>query len=155
MMEQTLVIIKPDAVNRSLVGEILHRFESKGLKIAAMKMEYLKDDTLIEHYSHLKDKPFFKGILKFMKSTPAILMILEGTNAVDVIRRLSGPTYGVEASAGTIRGDFSLSRQNTIIHASDSKEKAVEEIKRFFKKDEIHKYDKIDFEMIYSEEERR
>jgi nucleoside-diphosphate kinase len=153
-MEQTLVIIKPDAINRSLTGEILHRFERKGLKIVGMKMEYLKDKTLIELYSHLKDMPFFKNILKFMKTTPSILMVIEGSNAVEVVRNLAGPTYGVEAPAGTIRGDYSLSIQNTIIHASDSKEKAKEEIKRFFKKDEIYKYDKIDFEMIYAEDER-
>ena len=153
-MEQTLVIIKPDAVNRSLVGEILHRFERKGLKIVTMKMEFLKDETLEEHYSHLKDKPFFKGIVKFMKSTPTILMVLEGSNCVEVVRKLAGPTYGVEAPAGTIRGDYSLSMQNTIIHASDSKENAEEEINRFFKKEEIHSYDKIDFEMIYAEDEK-
>jgi nucleoside-diphosphate kinase len=153
-MEQTLVIFKPDAVNRSVIGEILHRFERKGLKIVAMKMDYLKDTVLTEHYSHLKNKPFFKNILKYMKSTPAVLLVLEGSNAVEVVRTLAGPTYGVEAPAGTIRGDYSLSIQNTVIHASDSKEKAKEEIKRFFKKDEIHKYDKIDFEMIYAEDER-
>lgn len=153
-MQKTLVIIKPDAINRSLVGQIISRFENKGLKLAGMKMEYLKDEILTEHYSHLKDKPFFKGILKFMKSTPAILMVIEGSNAIEVVRNLTGPTYGVEAPAGTIRGDYSLSRQNTIIHASDSLENAEKEIKRFFKKEEIHKYDKVDFDMIYSEDER-
>ena len=154
-LEKTLVIVKPDAVNRSLVGEILQRFERKGLNIIAMKMEFLKDETLTEHYAHLKNKPFFKGILKYMQSTPAILMVLEGSNAVSVVRSLAGPTYGVEAPAGTIRGDYSLSKQNTVIHASDSVENAEIEINRFFKKQEIHAYNKIDFEMIYSEDERK
>ena len=153
-MEKTLIMIKPDAINRSLVGEVLHRFERKGFKIVGMKMTMLKDKELEEHYAHLKDQPFFGRLVEFMKKTPTLLMVLEGGNVVDVCRKLAGPTYGVEAPAGTIRGDFSLSRQNTIIHASENKELAEKEIKMFFKPAEIFEYDKIDFEMIYSEEER-
>lgn len=153
-MEKTLIIIKPDAINRSLVGEVMHRFERKGYKIVGMKMAKLKDKELEEHYAHLKDKPFFGELIKYMQKTPTLLMVLEGSNVVDVCRKMAGPTYGVEALPGTIRGDFSLSKQNTIIHASENKKLAEQEIKRFFKPEEIFEYDKIDFEMIYSEEER-
>lgn len=155
MMEKTLVIIKPDAIHRSLIGEIMHRFENKGLKIAAMKMTILKDKQLEEHYSHLKARPFFKKLVAYMKSIPTLLIILEGNDAVEVVRKMAGPTYGVEALPGTIRGDYSLSRQNTIIHASDSKKTAEKEIKRFFKASEIFSYNKIDYEMIYAEDERK
>ena len=153
-MERTLVIIKPDAINRGLVGEVLHRFERKGIKIVAMKMQHLDDTVLEEHYFHLKGKPFFPGIKEFMKKAPAILMVLEGRRIVDVVRRLSGVTEGTEAEPGSIRGDFSLSLQSTIVHASDSAESAEKEIKRFFKDEELHDYVKVDSEMIYSESER-
>lgn len=153
-MEKTLVIIKPDAVNRGLSGEIINRFERKGLKIAACKMKYLKDEELEEHYAHHKEKAFFKDLVNFMKHSPSILLVLEGVKAVDAVRQLAGSTYGVEASAGTIRGDYSMSRSNTIIHASDSIESAEKEIPRFFKEDEIYQWDKIDFTEVYSIEER-
>lgn len=153
-MEQTLVIVKPDAVNRGLVGEILSRFERKGLKIVACKMKYLKDEELEEHYAHHKGKPFFKDLVDFMKHGPSILMILEGVRAVDAVRQLAGSTYGIEANPGTLRGDFSMSRSNTIIHASDSTENAEIEIKRFFSSKEIFEWEKIDFTEVYSIEER-
>ncbi len=153
-MERTLVIIKPDATNRGLAGEIIHRFERKGFKIVAMKMKHLSDKVLEEHYAHLKDKPFFPGIKKFMQRAPSILMVLEGRRVVDVARKLAGVTEGTEAMPGTIRGDFSLSLQATIIHASDSKETAEKEIRRFFSKEEIYDYEKIDSDLIYSESER-
>ncbi|MCR4369358.1 MAG: nucleoside-diphosphate kinase [archaeon] len=153
-MEKTLIIIKPDAVNRGLVGEVIDRFERKGIKIIAMKMEHLSDAKLEEHYSHLAGKPFFPSIKKFMQSAPSILMVLEGRKVVDVVRKLAGVTEGTEANPGTIRGDFSLSIQNTIIHASDSTEAAKKEIARFFSKAELHDYDKVDTEMIYSESEK-
>ena len=152
-MERTLVIIKPDAINRGLVGEVLHRFERKGIKIVAMKMQPLDDTVLEEHYFHLKGKPFFPGIKEFMKKAPAILMVLEGRRIVDVVRRLSGVTEGTEAEPGSIRGDFSLSLQSTIVHASDSAESAEKEIKRFFKESEILNYPKIDTEILYSMDE--
>jgi nucleoside-diphosphate kinase len=153
-MEKTLVIIKPDALNRALVGQILSRFEQKGLKIVAMKMKTLQDSELEEHYSHLKEKPFFQDLVAFMKHAPSILMVIEGNRAVDVVRFLTGTTYGVEATPGTIRGDFSLSRSNTIIHASDSLESAEVEIARFFDKSEILKYDKVDLTEVYATDER-
>ncbi len=153
-MEQTLIIMKPDAVNRSIVGEIMNRFERKGLKIVGMKMEHLSDELIEEHYSHLTDKPFFPRIKQFMQTTPSILLVLEGKDVVEVVRKMAGVTYGIEALPGTIRGDYSMSIQNTIIHASDSKETAEKEVKRFFKKNEMFSYEKIDLEMIYAEDER-
>lgn len=153
-MEQTLVILKPDAINRGLVGEVIKRFEQKGLKIIALKMRRLRDEELEEHYSHLADKPFFKDLKEFMKHSPTILMILEGNRVIDAVRQLAGATYGIEALAGTIRGDFSMSRSNTIVHASDSPENAEKEIKRFFDPSEIISWNKVDFTEVYSTDER-
>lgn len=153
-MEQTLVIIKPDGVNRGIIGEIIHRFERKGLKIAGIKMEHLSDTKLDVHYEHHKGKPFFERLKKFMKSAPTVLIVLEGNNAIEIVRGMAGPLRGYEALPGTIRGDYSMSVCNNIIHASDSAESAQVEIKRFFKPDEIFSYKKIDWEMIYTEEER-
>jgi len=153
-MEKTIVLIKPDAIQRSLVGEILHRFERKGLKIIGLKMVRLDDAILDEHYSHHKEKPFFESLKNFMKSSPLVVVALSGINAVKAVRLLCGPTYGAEADAGSIRGDFSMSTQANIVHASDSKETAEAEIKRFFKKEELFEYKKTDYEFVYGEEER-
>lgn len=149
--EQSLIIIKPDAVQRNLVGEILTRFERKGLKIIGLKMMTVEDVKLEEHYAHIKDKPFFPGIRDFMKSSPVVVMGLSGIGAVASIRLLVGPTKGYEADAGSIRGDFSMSTQANIVHASDSVEAGKEEIARFFADEEIFNYKKIDQELIYSE----
>ncbi len=151
-MEKTLIILKPDAVTRNLIGEVIHRFERKGLKITAMKMQYLEDKLLEEHYAHHKDKPFFKNLKAFMQKTPSVLMVLEGKEAVEVVRKMCGVTKGTEALPGTIRGDFSVSVQANIIHASDSIATAETEIKRFFKEKELHSYQKIDSTIIYSED---
>jgi len=153
-IEKTLVIIKPDAVNRYLVGDILSRFEKKGLKIIAMKLVHLKDEILEEHYSHLKDKPFFPGIKKFMSHSPSVVLALEGLDAVNVVRMLAGETHGAKALPGTIRGDFSISTQSNVIHASDSVESAEKELKRFFNDEEILNYDRIDSEILYADDER-
>ncbi|MFH1662158.1 MAG: nucleoside-diphosphate kinase [Candidatus Falkowbacteria bacterium] len=152
--EKTLIIIKPDALNRSLVGEIIHRFEKKGLKIVGTKMIQLNDEILKEHYSHLADKPFFPRIAEFMKKWPVIAMVLEGLEAVDSVRLITGDTLGRKADAGTIRGDLSMSVQANIVHASDSVENAQKEIKRFFKDDELFSWERIDLEVIYAEDER-
>ncbi|HLD59209.1 MAG TPA: nucleoside-diphosphate kinase [archaeon] len=154
LMEQTLVIIKPDAMNRDLAGRVLSRFEEKGLKIVAMKMELLQPPKLKEHYAHLKEKPFYNEIIKYMSSIPSILVVLEGKQAVEVVRKMTGPTQGRDAPSGTIRGDFSMSNQSNLVHASDSIETAKNEIERFFKKEEIHEYVKMNFEWIYSSEEK-
>lgn len=150
--ERSLIIIKPDAIQRSLVGEIITRFERKGLKIIGMKMMHL-DDVLVEnHYAHIKDKPFFPRIKKFMTSAPVIVMAVAGLRAIDSIRLIVGITKGYEADAGTIRGDYSLSMQSNVVHASDSKENAEIEIERFFKDTEIIDYDKVDTQFIFSDD---
>ena len=152
--EKTLIIIKPDAVQRNLVGDIVSRFERKGLKIIGIKMMSIEDVTLEEHYAHIKDKPFFPGIRDFMKSCPVVVMALEGVNAVSAVRLLVGPTKAWEATAGTIRGDFSLSTQSNIVHASDSVEAGEVEASRFFETDEIFSYTKIDTDFIYAEHKK-
>ena len=149
--EQSLIILKPDCLQRNLLGEIIHRFERKGLKVIGLKMIRLEDVILEEHYGHLKDKPFFGDIKKFMKSSPVVVLALAGVNAISAIRVVVGPTKGYEATAGTIRGDFSMSGQSNIVHASDSRESAEAEIKRFFQKDELFDYPKIDTAFIYSD----
>jgi nucleoside-diphosphate kinase len=149
--EKSLIIIKPDAVQRNLVGEIISRFERKGLKIVGIKMMDIKSVLLDEHYAHIKDKPFFPGIRDFMQSCPVIVMAVEGINAISAIRLIVGPTKAWEANAGTIRGDFSLSTQSNIVHASDSIENGVIEVARFFNKEEVFEYTKIDTDFIYAE----
>lgn len=153
-MQRTLIIIKPDAINRGIAGEILNRFERKGLKIVGMKMKHLVDQELEEHYSHIKDKPFFPALRDFMKHSPSLLCVLEGNGVVDAVRLMCGPTHGLQAGPGTIRGDFSMSIQQNVVHASESDEHAEAEVKHFFKADELFDYDRIDMGMIYSEEER-
>ncbi|MEM3060428.1 MAG: nucleoside-diphosphate kinase [Candidatus Anstonellales archaeon] len=138
--EQTLIILKPDCLIGGFVGEVIRRFERRGLKIIAMKMMRLEDSLLDEHYAHLKNKPFFSSIKKFMKSAPVIVAVLEGKECVRVVREMCGPTNPRNAAPGTIRGDFSLSIQCNIIHASDSPKTAETEIKKFFRKDELHNY---------------
>jgi len=152
--EKSLIIIKPDALNRSLVGEIFRRFEKKGLKIVGMKMIRLDDKILKEHYAHLADKPFFPRIADFMKKWPVIVMAVEGLEAVESVRLITGETLGRKADAGTIRGDFSMSVQANIVHASDSLESAQTEIKRFFREEELFDWERIDLEVIYAEDER-
>lgn len=152
--EQTLVLLKPDALQRNLLGEIIHRFERKGLKIIGMKMIHLSDAQLDEHYAHIKDKPFFPGNKAFMSSYPVVAMVLSGIRAVNVVRTLLGPTKGHEAPAGTIRGDYSMSTQANIAHASDSLETAKGEVKRFFSEKELFSYKKLDFDLSYSDDEK-
>ncbi|MEI7689016.1 MAG: nucleoside-diphosphate kinase [Candidatus Nomurabacteria bacterium] len=152
--EKSLIIIKPDAVQRNLIGEIISRIERKGLKIIGMKMISISDAILEEHYAHIKDKPFFPGIRNFMKSSPVIVMAIEGINAISSLRLLVGPTKAWEATAGTIRGDFSLSTQSNIVHSSDSVENGEIEVNRFFDSSEIFIYSKIDTDFIYAEHKK-
>lgn len=149
--EKSLIIIKPDAIQRNLAGDVISRLEKKGLKIIGIKMMNLKDALLDEHYAHIKDKPFFPGIRNFMKTSPVIVLAVEGINVVSALRLIVGPTKAWEADAGTIRGDFSLSTQSNIVHASDSVETGEIEVKRFFEKDELFEYKKIDTDFIYAE----
>ncbi|MFA5106644.1 MAG: nucleoside-diphosphate kinase [Candidatus Micrarchaeia archaeon] len=136
-MERTFIILKPDCMEKNMAGKVLDRLFTKGLKPVAMKLVRLNDQILTEHYAHLKDKPFFPGILKFMSRSPVIMAVLEGEDAVNVVRLLCGPTNSTQAPAGTIRGDLGKDVQENIIHASDSKETAAAEIARFFKKEEL------------------
>ncbi len=152
--EKTLILVKPDALNRSLVGDIITRFERKGLKIVGMKMMRLTDEILQEHYQHLVDKPFFPRIAEFMKKWPVIAMVLEGLEAVESVRLITGETLGRRADAGTIRGDLSMSVQANIVHASDSIENAEKEIKRFFDEKELFEWERVDLEVIYADDER-
>lgn len=151
-MEKTLVLLKPCTLQRGLTGEVINRFERKGLRIAGLKMMQLNDDILNEHYSHLKDRPFF-GILKdSMKAAPVIALCLEGINAIEVVRNLTGSTNGRKAAPGTIRGDYSMSGQENIVHASDGPETAAIELKRFFKEDELFDYKPATFDFLYSKD---
>ncbi|MCX6735433.1 MAG: nucleoside-diphosphate kinase [Candidatus Peregrinibacteria bacterium] len=152
--EQTLILIKPDAIQRGLVGEIVTRFERKGLKLVGMKMMALNEAVLREHYAHIADKPFFPGVAKFMQSTPVVAMCWEGLQVVDAVRKITGITKAREAEAGSIRGDLAMSVACNVIHASDTVENAQKEVKRFFKDDEIHSYDKSEYIHVYAEDER-
>lgn len=140
MTQRTLVILKPSCLMRGLVGEVTRRFEQKGLRLIGMKMMQLTDAQLSEHYAHLSGKPFFQQIKDAMMITPVIVCCYEGIDAVDVVRSLTGATNGRKAAPGTIRGDYSMSFQENIVHASDSAENAVVELKRFFNDDELFTY---------------
>jgi len=153
-MQRSLILIKPDAIQRGLVGEITRRFEAKGLKLVGIKMMKLTDAMVLEHYAHLKDKPFFKNIKSFMQSSPVIVMCWEGYEAIDAIRIIVGITKARAADAGSIRGDLAMSYQNNVIHASDSPESATEEVKRFFKEGELFEYEKSEYLHVYDEGER-
>ncbi|MBD3300592.1 MAG: nucleoside-diphosphate kinase [Candidatus Moranbacteria bacterium] len=152
-MERTLVIIKPDGLQRNLVGQIISRFERKGLKMVGMKMMKISDLKIEEHYGKYKDKPFFKGLKNFMQSAPVIAIVLEGLEAIEAARFITGSTKAREADAGTIRGDFAMGLQTNLVHVSDPKEDPEAEIKRFFGAEDLLDYDKIDFRYLYSSDE--
>ena len=152
-MERTLVLIKPDAIQRGLTGQIIARFEQKGLKLVGIKFMRLNDELLNEHYSHLLDKPFFGGTKRFMQSTPVVAICWEGLDAVETVRRLCGITKAREAAPGTIRGDWAMSVQANLVHASDSLETAKLEVARFFADAELFQYDSVTQPAIYSEDE--
>ena len=153
-MERTLVLIKPDALQRDLVGEIVLRLERKGLKLVGMKMIALSDELLDEHYSHLAGRDFFAEIKTFMRSTPVIACCWEGVDCVNTVRTLCGITKAREAAPGTIRGDLAMSVQANLVHASDSLETAGIEIERFFSSDELFDYEDVLNPSIYSSREK-
>lgn len=136
-IERTLILLKPDAVGRGLVGELLSRFERKGLEIVALKMLRLGKSLAEEHYAEHRGKPFYEGLVKFITSGPVVAAVLEGKGAVSVVRKMLGPTSGQDAPPGTIRGDYSVSDRFNLVHASDSLESARKEIARFFREDEL------------------
>ena len=139
-MERTLVLIKPDGVKRHLSGNIIERFENKGLKIVSLKLMKVSDDKARQHYSVHSMKPFFEGLVSYLTSGPIVALILEGDNAIISCRNLAGATDGSAAAAGTIRGDFSLNIEENIVHASDSPESFNHEYKIFFNENEIMDY---------------
>ncbi len=152
-MERTVVLIKPDGLQRGLVGEIMHRFERKGLKLVGIKMIRLTDEILDNWYAHHKDKPFFATLKSFMEWTPVVAMVWEGIEAISAVRKIVGVTKAREAEAGSIRGDFGMSGSQNIIHASDSPESADKELGLIFNGDEIFDYDSVTDLLIYSKEE--
>lgn len=147
--ERTVILVKPDAVQRGYIGEIIHRFERKGLQLVAMKMMQLTDELLEKHYAHHLDKPFFASLKDFMQSSPVIAMVWCGPQAVNVVRTMVGPTKGHEAAPGTIRGDFSIEPSHNMIHASDGLETAAAEIERFFAPAEIFDYEKTEHKHLF------
>lgn len=142
-VQRTLVLIKPDAVQRELVGEVITRFERKGLKTVALKFTHLDETTLEEHYGHLSDKPFFGDLKKFMMQTPVVALVLEGLGVIEEVRKIVGSTNPREADAGTIRADLSMNVPSNMVHASDSPEAAETEINRFFDENELFAYEKL------------
>jgi len=151
--EKTVVIVKPDGVQRGLIGDVVKRLESKGLKIVGMKMAYLSEAQLREHYAHHVEKPFYPGLEAFMKSSPVALICAEGKNAVEGVRLIAGITNGSKADAGTIRGDLAMGMCN-VVHCSDSPENGQAEVKRFFTEEEIFDYNKTEYLHVYMEDER-
>lgn len=152
-MEKTLVILKPSTIQRGLIGKVISKFEDKGLRLAGMKMVQLNDEILNVHYAHLKDKPFFQQVKNSMMSCPVVVQCWEGIDAAKVVRNLIGKTNGREAQPGTIRGDYAVSSQENIVHASDSAESAIVELKRFFNDNEIYEYKLHTLSNLYSSDE--
>ena len=140
-MEKSLVLIKPNAVQRGFIGEIIARFERKGLHVAGIKMMQLDDAVLDEHYAHLSHKPFFRVLKDSMMVTPVVALCVGGLDAVETVRLMVGATNARKAAPGTIRGDFSMSGEQNVIHASESLESAQAEIERFFGANEIFEYE--------------
>jgi nucleoside-diphosphate kinase len=153
MKERTLLLLKSDSLQRGLIGRILERFEVKGFKIVGLKMIKISPALAKEHYAHLVSKPFYPDLEKFMTENPVVAVVVEGKEAVEVIRNIVGPTNASKAPAGTIRGDFSNSTSRNIIHASDSKETAVKEVARFFKNEELFNYKLITEGFLYASDE--
>jgi len=142
-MERTLIIFKPDAVQRHLVGRILARFEDKGLRIAALKLQQSPRAQVEQHYAVHRERPFYRDLVEFMTSGPVIVAVLEGPEAITVVRNLLGATHGRKAAPGTIRGDFGLDQQYNLVHASDGPETAAKEIELFFQPHEIVSYERV------------
>jgi len=149
--ERTFVMVKPDGVQRGLIGEVLSRFEDRGLKLVAAKFMRIDRDLAEEHYGEHEDKPFFEDLVSFITSGPVLAMVWEGNDAVRQVRKMMGETSGLEAEPGTIRGDFGLSLQNNIVHGSDHEDPGANEreIDLFFDEDELVEWDKGDAAWLY------
>jgi nucleoside-diphosphate kinase len=153
-MERTVVLVKPDGVQRGLIGEIIHRFERKGLKLAALKMMNMTDEIIDEWYAHHKERPFFPALKEFMTSYPIVAMVWEGQEAASVIRKMIGITQARQAEPGTIRGDFAISTQMNLIHASESKEAADKELGIIFSDADLFSWERTDMPHLYGADER-
>lgn len=140
MTERTLVLIKPDGVQRQLVGRILARYEERGLKVIGLKFVHVSRETAETHYAAHREKPFFRGLVDFITSSPLVALALEGPNAITVVRAINGATRPHEAAPGTIRGDFALETAQNIVHASDGQEAAAIELALWFEPNEIFEY---------------
>jgi nucleoside-diphosphate kinase len=153
-MERTLIIAKPDAVQRGLIGEIIRRLEQKGLKLIGIKMTGLDEAMLRNHYAEHLEKPFYAGLEKFMKSSPVVLMAWEGYECVESVRNIVGATNPRQAAPGSIRGDLAIGTGRNLIHASDSKASGESEVNYFFNQGELFEYDKSEYAHIYEDFER-
>jgi nucleoside-diphosphate kinase len=142
IMERTLVIIKPDAVQRGLIGEITTRFERRGLKIIGMKLMLIDEKLARRHYGVHEGKPFFEGLIRYITSAPVVVMVLEGPNAIEMVRRTMGATKPLEANPGTIRADYAVTIGRNLVHGSDGPETAVREISLFFAENELISWDR-------------
>ena len=140
-MERTLVLLKPDCVQRRLMGQVIARFENKGLNIIAMKMLRVTPDLAKQHYAEHVEKPFYPGLEAFITGAPVLAMIIQGLDVIQVVRDMLGPTSGLKAPGGTIRGDFSSSRQMNLVHASDGPEAAAREIDLYFDQNDVCDYE--------------
>jgi len=149
MAERTLVIIKPDGVQRHLAGEIIGRLENKGFKLVAGKFMQVTEELARQLYAVHQGKPFFEGLIKYLSSAPSLVMVWEADGVINIVRKMMGSTFGYEAEPGTIRGDFSCSKGYNLIHGSDSFESAAQEINLFFRPDEIVDYELTDAEWLY------
>lgn len=149
MAERTLIIVKPDGVQRHLIGEIIARFEQKGFKLVAAKFLKISEELARRHYAVHKGKPFFEGVVKYLSSAPMLAMVWEAQGVIDMSRKLMGSTFGFDAQPGTIRGDFGCSRGYNLIHGSDSSQSAEFEIGLYFKPDEIIDYNLADADWLY------
>ena len=149
VLERTFSMVKPDGVQRGLVGEVVKRYESKGLKIVGMKMLKIAPDLASSHYTEHAGKPFFANLVKFITSGPVVAMVLEGDNAIPTVRALMGRTDPQEAAPGTMRGDLATALSNNVVHGSDSAQSAQREISLFFRKEELIDYKRIDETWLY------
>lgn len=141
-LERTLIIIKPDAVQRGLIGQIITRFERRGLRLAAMKLIHISESLAQRHYAVHEGKPFYEPLIGYITSSPVVVMVLEGNDAIDIVRRTMGATNPAEAAPGTIRADFALEIGRNLVHGSDGPETAAHEVALFFDDEEIVSYDR-------------
>ena len=148
-METTLIILKPDAVQRGLMGKIISRFEEKGLAIVGAKMMQISQDLASTHYADHKGRPFYEGLVKFMTSSPVLVLAVRGNGAIAISRNMMGATFGSKADPGTIRGDFGVSNSFNLIHGSDSPEAAERELKLFFHDGEVLSLDRAIDQWVY------